>query len=73
MAEVVVTYTPKALVTRPAQAHTVVTNAGSSLVLTPAGLFTGDGPPSPSPVGAAIGDEYLDTTAGTIYRLNPGA
>jgi len=29
----------------------------------------GAGPPSPSPVGAKVGDFYLDTVDGTIYVL----
>lgn len=40
--------------------------------LTKASLWTGEGPPH-LVMGAAVGDEYLDTTTGTIYRLDPGA
>lgn len=36
-----------------------------------AGLWTGEGPPG-TIVGATVGDEYLDTLTGNLYRLDPG-
>lgn len=36
-----------------------------------AGLWTGEGPPG-TIVGAAVGDDYLDTLTGNLYRLDPG-
>lgn len=35
------------------------------------GLWQGEGPPG-TIVGASIGDGYLDTLTGTLYRLDPG-
>lgn len=37
-----------------------------------AGLWTGAGVPT-TIVGATVGDEYLDTLTGNLYRLDPGA
>lgn len=45
--------------------------AGSP-VQTKAGLWTGEGPPPDTIPGAAVGDEYLDTITGDLYRLEPG-
>lgn len=36
-----------------------------------AGLWTGEGPPGLI-IGMQVGDEYIDTLTGTIYRLNEG-
>lgn len=45
----------------------------SSLTITQAGLWTGEGPPTTeNTAGAKVGDEYLDELTGDLYRLTPG-
>lgn len=47
-------------------------SSGRPVVELKAGLWTGEGPPVETIPGAAVGDEYLDTITGDIYRLEPG-
>ena len=36
-------------------------------------VWSGEGPPPPPGlVGIAVGETYIDTLTGTIYRLDPG-
>lgn len=36
-------------------------------------VWSGEGPPPPEPpLGIAVGDTYVDTITGQVYRLDPG-
>lgn len=56
----------------PVQVRAPVTMQLNTSVSGPATLWTGEGPPN-TIMGAAVGDEYLDTLTGLLYRLDPGA
>lgn len=37
------------------------------------GVWAGEGPPPPQPpTGISVGDQYIDTLTGNLYRLDPG-
>lgn len=49
----------------------VIINGSSGGSANASALWTGEGPPH-LVMGARIGDEYLDTLTGTLYRLDEG-